>query len=148
MKKLMLILLSVSISFCAYSQEKESKSKKNDVPTLVKDAFKKEFPQVKRVEWGIENNLYEAEFTLNGGEASANYNKEGVRKEFEIEVKPETLPDGVLKYIKANYPGFKVTETAKITDDKNVITFEAEITKGGKSSDILFDKDGKFLLKK
>ena len=55
------------------------------------------------------------------------------------------LPSALV-YIKTNYPKSKITEAAKITDDKNVVTYEAEIGKDGKSYDVLFDASGKTLL--
>ena len=51
-------------------------------------------------------------------------------------------------YIAKNYAGFKITESAKITDSKGVVTFEAEITKGKLKHDLMFDNSGKFLEKK
>ncbi len=38
-----------------------------------------------------------------------------------------------------------VTEAAKITDDKNVVTYEAEISKDSKKMDLIFDAAGKYL---
>lgn len=141
MKKLMLILLSVIVAASAGAQDKKT-------PDVVKNAFKKEFPQITKVDWGMENGLYEAEFTINGKEASANYSKDGVLKEFEMAIEKKDLPAGVLEYVKSHFDGYRITETAKITDDKNVVTFEVEVTKSGKSSDLIFDTKGNFLLKK
>ena len=38
-----------------------------------------------------------------------------------------------------------ITEAAKITTDKNEVTYEAEVGKDGKSWDVLFNEKGKFL---
>lgn len=40
----------------------------------------KEFPGIKNVSWDQENGEYEAEFKLNGSDASATYDKTGHKK--------------------------------------------------------------------
>ena len=82
---------------------------------------------------------------MNGSDASAVYDKNGHRKAFEIDIRLTELPKASLDYLKKNYPSNKITEAAKITDDKNAVTYEAEIKKKGKSYDLLFDGNGKFI---
>jgi uncharacterized membrane protein YkoI len=139
------IFLAIAIAFSVTMvAQSEKKSKKINVPTTVTEMFKKEFPG-KKATWGMEGADYEAEFKLNGSEASAVYNSNGHRKALEIAIKTSELPASVLEYLKKNYPTNKITETAKITDDKNVVTYEAEIKKDGKSYDVLLDTKGKFI---
>jgi len=135
------IAIAFSVTMVAQS---EKKSKKINVPTTVTEMFKKEFPD-KKAEWGMEGADYEAEFKINGSEASVVYNSNGYRKALEIAIKSSELPAAVAAYLKKNYPSNKITETAKITDDKNVVTYEVEIKKDGKSYDVLFDINGKFI---
>jgi hypothetical protein len=142
MKKIFLAL-SIVFSATLFAQT-ETKGKKVSVPNVVSASFQKEFPN-KKAKWGMEDGGYEAEFKLNGGDASAVYDKSGHRKELEVGIKPSELPLVVLDYLKKNYPSDKITETAKITDDKNILTYEAEIGKNGKTYDVLFDASGKFI---
>lgn len=152
MKNTILVAALLMFSTCAFAQEsvkdKEKSINAKDVPTIVKQAFQKDYPNIKKVEWNTENGFYEAEFTLNGTEASANYDKSGIKKEFEIGIKTEQLPSSVLSCIKSNYTGYKISESAKITDNKNVVTYEAEVKKGKEAFDLIFDVTGKFLKKK
>lgn len=142
MKNLFLaIAIAFSVTMVAQS---EKKSKKVTVPATVTEMFKKEFPN-KKAKWGMEDGDYEAEFKINGSDASAVYNAEGHRKALEIDIKISELPAAALEYLKKNYPTNKITESAKITDDKNVVTYEAEINKDGKSYDVLLDANGKFI---
>jgi hypothetical protein len=140
-KVFLVVVIACSVTLFAQTGEK---SKKNVVPLDVKAAFVKEFPNNK-AKWGIEDGGYEAEFRIEGNDASAVYDKKGHRKELEVAIKKVELPANILEYLKKNYPTNKITETAKITDDKNIITYEAEIKKDNKSYDILFDSDGKFI---
>ncbi|MEN6618036.1 MAG: PepSY-like domain-containing protein [Rikenellaceae bacterium] len=146
-KILVAMLLMFSTYVVAQEPAKEKENKKIDVPALVKQAFQKDYPNIKKVDWSMENGDFEAEFVINGAEASVNYNKAGLKKQFEIEIKTDQLPASVLSYVKSNYVGYKLSEAAKITNDKNVVTFEAEVSKGGKSLDLQFDTAGKFLKK-
>lgn len=142
MKNLFLaIAIALSVTMVAQS---EKKSKKVNVPATVTEMFKKEFPN-KKAKWGMEDGDYEAEFKINGSDASAVYNSEGHRKALEIGIKTAELPASGIEYLKMNYPNNKIRESAKITDDKNVVTYEAEIRKDGKSHDVLFDAQGKFI---
>ena len=142
MKKL---FLAIAIVFSAsITAQTETKSKKVAIPTNVKEAFSKDFPE-KKAKWGMEDGNYEAEFKIKGSDASAIYDKKGKRKALEIAIKTSELPSNALEYLKKNYPTNKITEAAKITDDKDVVTYEAEIGKDGKSYDVLLDANGKFI---
>ena len=142
MKKIFLaITIAFSVTMVAQS---EKKSDKINVPATVAEMFKKEFPD-KKAKWGMEDGDYEAEFKINGSDASAIYDKKGHRKALEVAIKTSELPANALEYLKKNYPANKITEAAKITDDKNVVSYEAEIGKDGKSYDVLLDANGKFI---
>ena len=93
----------------------------------------------------MEDGGYEAEFKIKGSDASVVYDKKGHRKALELAIKTVELPANILEYLKKNYATNKITEAAKITDDKNVVTYEAEIGKDGKSYDVLFDFNGNFI---
>jgi hypothetical protein len=144
MKKVFLAMAIVfSITLFAQNEAKENE-KKVSVPSVVSASFQKEFPN-KKAKWGMEDGGYEAEFKLNGSDASAVYDKTGHRKELEIDMKITEIPLSALDYLKKNYPSNKIIEAAKITDDKKVVTYEAEIGKNGKTYDVLFDASGKFI---
>ena len=140
MKKLFLSFAIVFSLVCSAQKQ----SKKIVVPANVKSAFEKDYPKTK-AQWGAENADFEAEFSFNGKDASAVYDKNGHRKAFEIDIEMNQIPANALQYLKENYPKNKIVESAKITDDKNIVTFEAEIKKDKKSFDVLFDANGKFL---
>ena len=141
MKNLILVA-AMAISTVGFAQNKEKK----EVPTVVNEAFQKEYPNTK-VDWNIEKDSFEAEFKMNGKNASADYDKAGHKLATEIAIKESELPAKALAYIAATYPNKKIKETAKIIDNKNVITYEAEVKIDKKDSDLIFDASGKFLRK-
>jgi hypothetical protein len=150
MNKLIIVLMisSLSISAIAQKTEKEEKNEKQpEVPASVKQAFAKDYPNVKNATWDAEGKEFEAEFKLNGVDCSANYDKTGHRTEVETTIKGTELPKAALDYIGKNYSTYKLKEAAKITNDKNVVSYEAEVELNGKSIDLVFDTNGKFLKK-
>lgn len=152
MKHLIFAVVIGLTSTMAFAQTKEKEDEKSEmkstkqpvVPQVVLQAFAKDYPGYKAT-WDAEDGGFEAMFTVNGVEASANYSKTGVRESYEVEINVTDLPAAVTSYVKTNYAAYKLTEAAKMTDDKNVVTYEAEVKKDGKSMDLIFDSTGKFI---
>lgn len=142
----MRLLLCFTCLFCVCSANSQNRNNRlpRKIPAVVKTAFEREFPN-KKASWTNEDTGFEAEFSLNGAEASATYDENGHRKELEVEIKKQELPQAVLNYLKQNYPSKKIDEIAKITNDKNIVIYETEIKIDGKSRDLLFDANGKFV---
>lgn len=138
--KNVILFAAIAITSIGCAQSKENK----EVPKVVKEAFQKEYPNIK-VDWDIDDDGFEAEFKMNGKDASVNYNKAGHKLATEIEIKETEMPAKALAYVSTTYPNKKIKETAKITDDKNVVTYEAEVKIDRKICDLIFDASGKFL---
>ncbi len=143
MKKIVFIIM-IAFSGAAAAQGKLASKRNITVPSVVKAAFKKEF-ETNKASWEYENKDYEAEFTLNESAASALYDKNGHRKELEISIKTYDLPQTSLDYLKKKHPSDKLSAASRITDNKNKVTYEAEIQRNGKAYDILFDYIGNFV---
>lgn len=125
--------MTTSLTFSQQLQEM-------DVPTPVKTAFQKQYPNTKVLKWDKEGDKFEASFYLNKVDNSVLFDAQGNILETEIEIGLNQLPLGILEYVKANYKGQKVKRAAIITDAKGKVTYEAEI----KEMDLLFDNNGKF----
>lgn len=138
--KNVILLGAIAISAIGSAQSKEKKV----IPKVVTEAFQKEFSNTK-VDWDIDKDGFEAEFKMKGKDASVNYDKLGHKMATEIQINENEMPTKALTYLATNYPKKKIKETAKITDNKNVVTYEAEVKINGKDSDIIFDASGKFL---
>ncbi|MBN8692347.1 MAG: PepSY-like domain-containing protein [Bacteroidetes bacterium] len=151
MKKV-IIILSVTSFVCGNISAQDIKE--SDVPTAVVSAFKKQYPNVKEVEWEKEGDNYEAEIELvqvpmdgkgkkREVEKSLEYTATGelVKTEEQIEIK--ALPAAINDYVNKNYPGKKIKEASKITEANGTIKYEAEVEK----QDLIFDANGAFLEK-
>ena len=139
MKKVVLFAL-MATGLVGFAQSKEKK----EVPKMVQEAFQKEYPNTK-VSWDIEKDGYEAEFKLNGKDASVNYDKKGIKIDTEIAITENEVPKAAVEYVKKQYPKSKIKECAKITDAKNAVSYEIEIKMDKKESDVLFDSKGNFI---
>lgn len=153
MKYVLFIAMLIGFSTSgAFAQTKEAKESEEDekaemkatVPAVVLQAFAKDYPG-KKAKWDAEDQGFEAMFTVNGVEASASYSKTGHLESAEMEILVSELPAAAKAYALKNYSTYKLTEAAKMTDDKNVVTYEAEVKKDGKSMDLIFDANGSFI---
>jgi hypothetical protein len=137
MKIIVMALAATVIALSGYSQKIQEK----DLPVAVKESFHKSYASAKQVKWDKEKENYEASFDWNGADHSVLYNAEGQTVETEVEIKVSELPAAAKQYMETHYNGKTIKEAAKITDAKQVITYEAEI----KGMDVLFDAQGKFI---
>jgi hypothetical protein len=119
----------------------QSAKKQLVIPDVVKQAFIQKFPNT-TAKWSKEGEeAYEASFKNGGQEMSVVFEKDGMITETETEIKKSELPAGVIEYIKANYQGSAIKETAKITKASGEVNYEAEVN----GKDLIFDASGKFL---
>jgi len=143
MKKVMLIALVFLLGLQTIAQNK----KNEEIPKEVKKAFAKDYPNAKNVKWDMEDEDFEASFVVKKVNISVIYDEEAELKETETEISTSALPENVLKYISENYKDYKITGAAKIVDEEDILTYEAEITKGKKKQDLTFNKDGIRIIK-
>ncbi len=140
MKNLSILMVVMLFVFAGsiYAQQKDLK-----VPENVSKAFQTAHPDATDVSWDKEGSNYEANYKINGGDYSVVINDSGKILETETELKTSDLPAGVVKYINDNYSGYTLSGAAKIVDAKGNTKYEAEISKGNKSKDVMFDQNGK-----
>ena len=142
---LIILFLSGGIGLLAQGKADNDGNEKINVPEAVNQAFHKDFPDVKNVHWGREGNDFEGEFRMNGREASANYDATGHRTELELDINKEDLPSAATEYISEKYAAYKISESARVTDDANTLTFEVQIRNGSNKLELVFDKNGNFI---
>jgi len=144
MKTILLILVAVLSVNCVYSQ----KIKESEVPVTVKAKFQSLHPDIKDINWlKLKKGGYEAEFTQNKSQFGVSIDSLGNLRETEKEMKVSELSKEIHDYVAKNYPGYAITEGAQITYVDGKPMYEAEITKGKESFDLLFDSSFKFVKK-
>ncbi len=140
MKKLMLsaMLLATTITGVVTAQDLKEK----DVPTIVKAAFVKKYPDAKKVSWEKEKGNYEANWGGKSGEDnSAVFTPSANFIEIVVAMPISELPATIAPYIAKHYKGMKMLEAGKVTDAAGKHMFEVEI----KGKDLIFDEKGIFI---
>ena len=134
-----LVALSIIFALVAGTITAQKMTKGGEIPVAVKNAFKKKYPQVKKVKFDDENGTYEAEFKLNGKDMSVTYTANGTKMETETSMSVNELPKSVTSYVAAKKYG-KIKEAARIVKADGSVVYEAEV----KSGDLLFNENGTF----
>ncbi|GAB3327689.1 hypothetical protein ACFQT0_28070 [Hymenobacter humi] len=112
------------------------------VPAAARATFKAKFPLVKTNSWEKEGDKYEAGFKQNGITMSALITPAGELVETESDMSPAKLPAAVRAKLASDYKAYKVTEAAVLVSASGATTYEAEVSKGGKHQDVVFNADG------
>ena len=141
-----LLLLFVCLALVTGVSAMNQKDEK--IPAAAKTGFAAKFPSAKKAKWSVEKpGEFEAEFKLNGGEASALFDSNGNLLETEVEIEESELPQAVKATIAKDFAGFELDEIEKATDAKGIVFYEMEAEKGKEEFEISFDANGKLLKK-
>lgn len=62
--------------------------------------------------------------------------------ETESDMSPAQLPAAVRAKLASDYKVYKVTEAAVLVSASGTTTYEAEVSRGGKHQDVVFNVDG------
>jgi len=131
----------VFLASCTSSDSKGQSDVK--VPDAVKSAFNAAKPDVKKVEWEQEGDLFAVTFKEKGKESEITYDTQGNVISREWEISKKELPAGVLDYIKSNYEGYAI-EDAEKGEGPDGIFYEVEVGHKEKEIDLVFDGNGNF----
>jgi hypothetical protein len=116
--------------------------KDSEIPAAVKSALTAKYPAATKVSWEKEKGNFEANWGGKSGEDnSVVFTPGGSFVEQVVAIPVSGLPPGVATYVKAHYPGAKITEAGKVTDAGGKTLYEAEV----KKKDLLFDEKGAFV---
>ncbi|HEX3024890.1 MAG TPA: PepSY-like domain-containing protein [Chitinophagaceae bacterium] len=140
MKKIILsvLLLAGIISTKVIAQDLKEK----DVPTAVKEAFAKKYPEAKKVSWEKEKGNFEANWGGKSGEDnSVVFTPAAEFVEIVVAIPLNQIPTGIAPYVAKHYNNAKIKEAGKVTDASGNHMFEVEI----KGKDLIFDEAGIFI---
>lgn len=112
------------------------------VPAAVRSALTSKYPGAVAVSWEKEKGNYEANWGGRSKEdSSVLFTPDGQFVEQVVAIPVSALPPAVATYVRAHYPGARITEAGKVTDASGQTRYEAEV----KGKDLVFDTAGKFL---
>lgn len=143
MKKIMVIVAGLMLgTVLTYAQD----IAESQVPSVVLNNFKKEFPKASDVEWELKGTEYEVDYEIGFADHEAWFDGAGKMVKHTEEVKENDFPEAVRNTIKKEYSGYRTSDAKKITQGDQV-TYQLELEKGNIEWKILFSTTGTELSK-
>lgn len=143
-----LILLAVIVLWSGNIMAQDISA--SEVPTIVKDAFKKEFPNSRDIEWEREGEYFNVEFEIGKNDHELWITPSGKIVKHKEDISSAELPTSIKNKIKADYKGYRIDDVDKLTLENRVF-YKVEIEIGRNNNkrelDLYFDKDAKSLEK-
>ncbi len=138
MKNLILIVIALFTFTIASCQEK-----KDEVPQVVKDAFKAKYPGENDPDFEQDaHDYWEAHFKKDGEKYRADFNADGTWIETENSIKKKNLPQPILDAIKKEFGDEKITEVEHVMSATKGEFYDVEFKQKGKNKDVEYRKDG------
>jgi hypothetical protein len=115
----------------------------DDVPALVKTSFAKYYPNVTKVKWNREDQVFEAKYYEGSQRRDAEFDQMGLLLTRERVISESELPKEVLEAYRKDFPEHDLTEIEEITDARTgVITYELDITRGKRKFEAIYSPTG------
>jgi len=143
MKKLIFVACSMFYAAVSFGQD----LKETEVPSVVLNTFKQQFPKALDVEWKLKAALYKVEFEIGKDDHELWLEKTGKVVKHKEEINSDQLPKDVTAAISKDYKGYTIHDPTK-TDNAGIVTYKVELKKTGSELDITFDQNGKVISKK
>lgn len=138
MKKIMMIAAGILLgTVLTYAQD----ISEAQVPSVILNNFKKEFPKASDVEWELKGTEYEVDFEIGFTDNEAWFDTTGKMVKRKEDIKVSELPEAVHTTIKKDYAGYRASDAKKITSG-NEVTYQLELEKGNTEWKILFSAAG------
>ena len=141
------ILLASVLLFAGLAVAQEKKVKRSDLPAAVEKtvAAQSAGATVKGFSKEIEKGqtYYEAEMIVNGHTKDILIDTNGAIVEVEEEVAMDALPAEVKAGLQARAGEGKLVKVESLTKQDKLVAYEAQVTKGGKKSEVQVGPDGK-----
>jgi hypothetical protein len=140
------IISAVAVLTAASAVAQEKKIKRSDLPTAVeKTVAAQSAGAVKGFSKENEKGqtYYEAEMVVNGHSKDILIDASGTIVEVEEEVAANALPADVKAGLQAKAGEGKLGKVESITKKNKLVAYEAQVTKGGKKSEVQVGPDGK-----
>lgn len=115
----------------------------SQVPSVIVNKFKAEFPKAKDVEWELKGEEYNVEFEIGWfSDYEAWFSTSGQLLRYKQEISRRDLPIAIKDAIKNQYSGYHIDDVEKIVENGKEI-YKVEIEKGNDDRNLLFSADGK-----
>jgi len=135
MKKGVLLALSV-ILLCSYLFG-------GMPPTSVQKTFMEKYQSATKISWENEDSKeWEAKFTFEGNNLSANFADDGTWIDTERIIKNSEVPTAILETIKSIYTGWIINKIVKKETSKSGTVYDVGLKKRTEKETVTFNEDG------
>lgn len=117
------------------------------VPSVVLNAFKKEFPKASDIEWELKGDVYQVEFEIGFTDHELTLDNTGKILKHKQDIKQTDLPKAVTEVLAKDFAGYRMSDISKTTEGTTV-TYKLDLKKGQEEWEIIVDGNGKVLDKK
>ena len=154
MKYFSFLFMLLLLFACDNAKEEQAKPKKEpppptekkpDIPTHIQKSFQEKFPEAKDVIWERVDEIFEAEFTLNGEHIEAEFVMNGKLLMTEKKISKDSLPANILEIIKTEYADYTLESVELVESELMGQVYELEFEKDGKEYEVFFDMSGKMI---
>lgn len=115
----------------------------SQVPSIIVNNLKKEFPKASDIEWEKHGNTYNVEFEIGWDtDYEAWFTETGKLVKYIQEINRSAIPEAVTNAIKEQYKGYRIDDAKKIVENGKE-TYKIEIEKRDQDFDVYFSKEGK-----
>lgn len=121
--------------------------RQSEVPSIVVNNFKKEFPKAKDVEWELKGEVYNVEFEIGFfSDFEAWFDTSGKLIKYEQEIPNRKIPKAIIEAVKNQFEGYRIDD-AKMLVENNITTYLLEIERKDDELNVAFTKEGKLITK-
>ena len=139
------LILAIALLFLGTTSTFAQDLTESQVPTVIVNNFKKEFPKAKDIEWQKKGGQYNVDFEIGWGvDFEAWFSESGNLIKYKQEISEADLPQAIKDAIKKEYAGFRIDDAKKIVKN-GVDTYKVELEKGQDERKLVFSKDGKVI---
>lgn len=133
-------LLAVGLLYFSLVAAKAQKLADSEVPVVIKDAFAKMYPGIKKASWNKVDTLYLASFSDGNYKGAVSFSSDGKWAERETVISVASVPAGINNYVEKNYKN-EITGAVKIRKSSGEIRYRVAVGK----KQILFTNEGDFI---
>lgn len=113
----------------------------SQVPSVVVNSFKKNFPQAVGAEWEMKKGLYEVEFDVKRMDYVLWFDAQGEIVKMKREMRSRDLPDAVRAEVKKQFKGYRLDDIEKLVKGGQTV-YKIELNSWRDDFDIFVDENG------
>ncbi|MEC5166759.1 hypothetical protein RCH18_002507 [Flavobacterium sp. PL11] len=118
----------------------------SQVPSVIMNNFKKEFPKANDVEWERQGELYQVDFEIGWfTDYDALFNASGKLVKYTKEISKSDLPKAVAKAVKNKYGEYRIDDVKKIIEN-GTEKYLIDLEKWDEEFQVVYSKSGKLIL--